>query len=110
MITNRRRKPIDVARVPFSRVDLLAASALSALPAPNVTGATGAGANGANGTWSSSGTLPAGGHFTIGTGTDPPPNFGGFINLTTRGAQSANFRLYVDGKLVASKQVPFTTD
>jgi hypothetical protein len=85
-------------------VDPLAASALSALPLPN--GATA----GANGTWTASGTIPAGGHFTIGSGTNPPPGFGGFINLTTRGAQSVTFNLYVDGKLIASKQVSFTTD
>jgi hypothetical protein len=78
---------------------------LSTLLAPNV-----AGASGVNGTWSASGTIPAGGHFTVGTGTSPPPNFGGFINLSNRGAQSTTFSLYVDGKLVASKQVPFTTD
>jgi uncharacterized protein (TIGR03437 family) len=90
--------------IPFSRVDPLAASALSGLPLPN--GAI----NGANGTWTASGTIPAGGHFTIGTGTNPPPGFGGFINLTTRGTQSVTYNLYVDGKLIASKQVPFTTD
>jgi hypothetical protein len=86
-------------------VDPLAESALSTLPLPTVAGTTGA-----NGTWSASGTLPAGGHFTIGTGTSPPPSFGGYINLSARGAQSTSFSLYVDGQLVASKQVPFTTD
>jgi uncharacterized protein (TIGR03437 family) len=91
--------------IPFSRVDPLAESALSALPLPTVAGTTGA-----NGTWSASGTLPAGGHFTIGTGTSQPPSFGGYINLSARGAQSTSFSLYVDGQLVASKQVPFTTD
>jgi uncharacterized protein (TIGR03437 family) len=98
-------QPFPNNLVPLSLVDQLAFSAASTLPAPNVAGAAGA-----NGTWSASGTLPAGGHFTIGTGTNPPANFGGFINLTTRGAQSSKFSLYVDGQLVASKSVPFTTE
>jgi hypothetical protein len=96
--------PFPNNQIPLSLVDPLAASALSALPLPN--GAT----TGANGTWTASGTIPAGGHFTIGSGTNPPPGFGGFINLTSRGAQSVTFNLYVDGKLIASKQVSFTTD
>jgi len=91
--------------LPVSLLDPLAVAAAGGLPAPNVASATGP-----NGTWSASGTLPAGGHFTIGTGTNPPPNFGGFINLATRGAQSTTFSLYVNGTLVASKQVAFTTD
>jgi hypothetical protein len=86
-------------------LDPIAISAASNLPLPNVAGPTSA-----NGTWSASGTLPANGHFTIGAGTNPPPGFGGFINLTSRGVQSTSFSLYVDGKLVASKQVSFTTD
>jgi uncharacterized protein (TIGR03437 family) len=91
--------------IPESLLDPAAVSASSLLPLPNVATATGP-----NGSWTASGTLPAGGHFTIGAGTNPGPNFGGFINLTTRGAQSASFSLYVDGQLVATKQVPFTTD
>jgi hypothetical protein len=91
--------------IPFSLLDPLALSAASALPLPNVSPTTGA-----NGAWSASGTLPAGGHFTIGPATNPPPAFGGFINLTTRGPQSVTFSLHVDGQLVASKQIAFTTD
>jgi uncharacterized protein (TIGR03437 family) len=91
--------------VPLSRLDPIAVAAAGLLPLPNVAGTTGA-----NGSWSASGTLPAGGHFAIGTGANPPPVFGGFINLTARGAQSTDFSLSVDGTLVASKQVPFTTD
>jgi hypothetical protein len=89
-------------------MDPIAISAANALALPNVAGTTGPSPNG---TWSASGTLPAGGHFTIGTSSSPPPNFGGFINLVSRGgAQLVNFNLYVDGQLVASKQIPFTTD
>jgi hypothetical protein len=86
-------------------MDPIAVAASGLLPVPNVAAATGP-----NGTWTASGTLPANGYFTIGSGTNPAPNFGGFINLTTRGSQSASFSLYVDGQLVATKQVPFTTD
>jgi hypothetical protein len=99
--------PFPGNEVPLSRMDPLALSAANALALPNVASTTGPSPNG---TWSASGTLPAGGHFTIGTGPNPPPNFGGFINLTSRGAQSAVFSLYVDGQLVASNPVPFTTD
>ncbi len=95
--------PFPGNEVPLSRMDPIALSAANALALPNVASTTGPSPNG---TWSASGTLPAGGHFTIGTGTNPPPNFGGFINLTSRGAQSAAFSLYVDGQLVASKQSP----
>ena len=91
--------------VPLSRIDPMAASAIAMLPLPN--SATPAGANGS---WSSSGVLPAGGHFTIGAGSGPPPAFGGFINLTTRGAQTVNFKLSVDGMIVASTTVPFATE
>jgi uncharacterized protein (TIGR03437 family) len=91
--------------VPLSQLDQMASSALNLLPPPNV-----AGPNGPNGTLSASGTLPAGGHFTIGAGTNPIPNFGGFINLSARGPQSSKFSLKIDGQLVASTDVPFTTD
>ena len=97
--------PLPGNIIPFSRVDPLAEAALDGLPLPNVAGPAGA-----NGTWSTSGTLPAGGHFTIGLSSSAPQNFGGFINLTTRGAQSTSFSLTVDGQLVVSKQVAFTTD
>jgi len=91
--------------IPVSLLDPIAVSALSYLVLPNafVQGSP-------NGTLMASGTLPASGHFTIGPGANPPQTFGGFSNLTTRGSQSATFSLYVDGKLVASKQVPFSTD
>jgi hypothetical protein len=97
--------PFPNNRIPLARMDPLAVSASAALPFPN-----GAAVSGPNGTWTASGTIPASGHFTIGAGSNPPPNFGGFINLSSRGAQSASFSLYVDGQLVASKQVAFTTD
>lgn len=97
--------PLPGNIIPLSRIDPVEASAANALPLPNT-----AVKNGPNGTWTVSGTIPAGGHFTFGTSAAPPSVFGGYINLMARGAQSASFSLYVDGQLVASKQVPFTTD
>jgi uncharacterized protein (TIGR03437 family) len=100
-----RSAPFPNNEVPVSRLDPIAVAEASVLPLPNVAGTAGP-----NGTWSASGTLPAGGHFTIGNGASPLPGFGGFINLVSRGAQSVTFTLKVDGKLVASKQISFTTD
>jgi uncharacterized protein (TIGR03437 family) len=100
--------PFPNSVIPISRLDPRAVAAIGLLPFPNVAGTTGPSPNG---TWSVSGTLPAGGHFTIGAGTaaSPPPNFGGFINIP-RGTQSTTFSLRVDGVLVASKQISFATD
>jgi hypothetical protein len=84
-------------------MDPIEVSAASVLPLPN--GAM----TGANGTWSASGTLPAG-RFTMSGAGALPSGFGGYINLTTRGPQSAAFSVSVDGSVVASKQIPFTTD
>ena len=91
--------------IPQSRLDPIEVSAANSFPLPNATAI-----NGPNGTWTTSGSIPAGGHFTFGTSSTPPSVFGGYINLMARGAQSASFSLYVDGQMVASKQVPFTTD
>ena len=90
--------------IPLSRVDPSAEQAIFSLASPNV-----AGPPGANGSFTTSGTLQ-GGHFTVGPGTYPPNGFGGFINLSNRGAQSTTFGLYVDGQLITSQQVQFTTD
>ena len=100
--------PFPNNAVPNSRLDPLALAATGVLPLPNVSSTTGPSPNGI---WSASGTLPAGGHFTIGAGTatSPSSNFGGFVNIP-RGAQAAAFSLRVDGVLVASKQIAFTTD
>ncbi len=106
VVTNfMNNMPFPNNLIPLVFIDSLAASALSALPLPTATPATGA-----NGTWSASGSLPASGHFTVGAGTSPPPAFGGFTNVLTRGASSVNFSLYVDGQLISSKQVSYVTD
>lgn len=88
--------------VPLSLMDPIEVSAASALPLP--IGAT----TSANGTWSASGTLAAG-RFAM-SSSALPSGFGGYINLTARGPQSAAFSLSVDGSVAASKQIPFTTD
>jgi uncharacterized protein (TIGR03437 family) len=93
--------------IPLSRVDPAAAAALSTLPLSN-NGAI----SGANGAWSTSGTIPPNGHFTVTIAADPGTtvgNFGGFVNVT-RGPQVATFELYIDNLTVATKQISFTTD
>jgi uncharacterized protein (TIGR03437 family) len=94
--------PFPANIIPASRIDPAASSALNMLPLPNGAG------SGANGVWTASGSF-TGSHFTIGAATTPGGIFGGFTNLTTRGAQSTTFSLYVDNLLVASKAVSFST-
>jgi uncharacterized protein (TIGR03437 family) len=91
--------------IPMSRVDPIAATAISILPQANSPVTTGA-----NSAFFSSGTLPPDRHFMIGAGFLPQlSNFGGFTNLThVSGDNSATFQLFVDNLLVASKSVPFT--
>jgi hypothetical protein len=91
--------------IPMSRVDPIAATAISILPQANAPGTIGA-----NSAFFSSGTLPANGHFAIGAGFLPQlSNFGGFTYLThVSGNNAATFQLFVDNLLVASKSVPFT--
>jgi hypothetical protein len=89
----------------MSRVDPIAATAISILPQANASGSSGA-----NSAFFSSGVLPPDHHFMIGGGFLPQlSNFGGFTNLThVSGDNSATFQLFVDNLLVASKSVPFT--
>ena len=91
--------------IPMSRVDPIAATAISILPQANASGSSGA-----NSAFFSSGVLPPDHHFMIGGGFLPQlSNFGGFTNLThVSGDNSATFQLFVDNLLVASKSVPFT--
>ena len=91
--------------IPMSRVDPIAATAISILPQANSPVTTGA-----NSAFFSSGSLPPDHHFMIGGGFLPQlSNFGGFTNLThVSGDNSATFQLFVDNLLVASKSVPFT--
>ena len=92
--------------IPLHRVDPIAYAALNILAQPNTLSP----ATGANGTYSTSGALPADGHFVIGAGVLPQlSNFGGFTNLLhVSGSNAATFHLFVDNLEVASKSVPFT--
>ncbi len=81
--------------VPFARVFPPELRAVRFLPPPDSPA----------GTASASGTIPADGHFELTTGTAfgaylQVPHAGGFDRTTT-------FRLYVDGVLVATKEVPY---
>lgn len=63
------------------------------------------------GTYVSTGTLPAGGHFVIDEQTAPGADvFAGLaaIPLGYSDTRVAPLRLYVDGKLIASKEVTYS--
>lgn len=92
--------PGDV--VPASLNDPIAANAIARLPLP-----TSSPAIGANATFTASGSIPAGGHFTL---PEQVASFGGFFNLSPfdQGTGMATFQLYVDNLLVASKTAQFT--
>ena len=98
-------QPLPGNQLPQSRIDPIANAVLKILPQAAVPVASGA-----NGTYSSSGALPANGHFVIGAGVLPQlSNFGGFTNLLhVSGSSAATFQLFVDNLVVASKSVPFT--
>ena len=92
--------------IPLSRMDPAQMPAAAQLPqgtgCPTCAGA--------NGTYSASGILPAGGHFSIGSSSlSNLANFGGFIQIAEVGTASrtTSFHLYVDGKLIASKDVSY---
>jgi uncharacterized protein (TIGR03437 family) len=93
--------------IPASRLDPLVATACSALPLPNAPVGSAS-----NGTWTSSGTLPTGGHFStslIPPGVSASTSFGGFVNIPNLpGTNTVTFQLYVDSELVASAPVSFT--
>lgn len=94
--------PFPGSIVPASRVDPVAASALSTLPLPNGAG------TGANAPWTASGTLPADGHVTFSGTSGPGGNFGAFVDIA-RGSYSLVYQLYVDNLLAASNHVNFAT-
>jgi uncharacterized protein (TIGR03437 family) len=92
--------------IPLSRIDPAQVQAVAQLP-QGIACSTCAGANG---TYSASGVLPAGGHFSIGPSSlSNLANFGGFIQIAEVGTASrtTSFHLYVDGKLIASKDVSY---
>jgi uncharacterized protein (TIGR03437 family) len=99
-------RPFPGNIVPLSRLDPLVLSAVNLLPMP-----TEGFAQSPNATFTASGALPPGGHFTIGSGTPQLSNFGGFaiIQRIPGFNQTITFQLFVDGLLVASKDLPYTT-
>lgn len=77
----------------------------------------------ANGTYSTSGALPANGHFSIGTPNNCTrnisgsvtcasdlTNFGGFIQIPTAGhaSRTTTFSLYVDGRMIATQSATYS--
>jgi uncharacterized protein (TIGR03437 family) len=105
--------PLDV--VPYWRLDPIASTALGRIPFPNVlSDPTVPSPNGILAY--SVQPLPASGHFSIGDGSGQQLDlsnyglwFGGFMDLGTAPAptQTAQFLLFVDGMLVASKSIPY---
>lgn len=99
-------QPFPGSRVPPSRLDPMAVAAIGALPLPNTEPAQ----HSLNATFVASGTLPAGDHFSIGPSSlTQLANFGGFqiISWQPGASLTATFELFVDGKLVASKDVNY---
>jgi uncharacterized protein (TIGR03437 family) len=104
--TNGSCLPFPGEVIPLTRLDPEALQALAQLP--QVSNCSNCGS--ANGTYSASGTLPAGGHFSIGASSlSNLANFGGFIQITEAGpaSRTTSFHLYVDGKLIASEDVNY---
>ena len=102
--------PFAFSIIPLSRFDPIATQANSVLPLPNVFPTTPS----PNATFVyASRPLKQSGHFSIGTGqaSDDLSNlyFGGFVNIgqPPPSTQTAEFLLFVDGMLVATKDVPY---
>ncbi len=95
--------------IPFTRVDPLEVEALSLLPQ-----ATSDLSGSPNATFTDSGALPAGGHFSIDSDTlGQLTNFGAFAQISRGGpglSQTTNFQLLVDGLVVASKDITYPVD
>src|SRR5260370_1364690 len=88
------------------RLDQIEVKAVGLLPAPNTEPA----ARSMNTVYAESGDLPADGHFAIDNATlTELSNFGGFAQIASQHGLSltANFQLFVDGLLIASKDVSF---
>ncbi|MES1257070.1 MAG: hypothetical protein ABUS51_01520 [Acidobacteriota bacterium] len=85
--------------IPAARIDPLARSLMPTLPPPNFLPV----ANGLNAVYTSSGALPAGGHFVF-----PLTAFGGFTSVPhNAGRNTSAFQLYIDNLLVASKSLTY---
>ncbi|HXJ42638.1 MAG TPA: IPT/TIG domain-containing protein [Bryobacteraceae bacterium] len=92
--------------IPVSRMDPVYAHAIATLPLPN----TAERPDGINGIRVASGSL-SGGHFSISSTSLPElAAFGGFIQIAhgAPAGRTTTFSLYVDGKLVAGRDVDYT--
>jgi uncharacterized protein (TIGR03437 family) len=108
--------PFPNNAIPVSLMDPLAVEVMNQLPSATPCGESAAALPGiamcpsANGTYSATGSLPAGGHFSISASTlSNLTSFGGFIQIAEPGPETrtATFDLYVDGKLIASDDVTY---
>ena len=96
--------PLPGNMMPASRMDPSMPHAFSFLPEPNSP------SGGGMGVFILPGTLPAGGHFVIdGQNNSGVSYFGGIasIPLGYLDTRNAPLRLYVDGKLIASKDISY---
>jgi hypothetical protein len=104
-LNNNMQFPDNV--IPQSRLDSVAAQAMSAMPSPNYTGTI------ANTNFLVQGAIPAGGHFVVNDAVNSNlENFGGFIYVNPLGASKLYARtnacsVTVDGTLVGSSMVTF---
>ncbi len=92
--------------IPVSRLDPLALEAEAVLQIATTTTA-----GSVNGTFTESGTLPSNGHFSIDQSTlKELTNFGGFIQIPEAGpgTRTTTFSLFIDGQLIASKDVNYS--
>jgi uncharacterized protein (TIGR03437 family) len=91
--------------VPLSRQDPAALNAIRLLSLPNAEFRPAT-----NAILVASGVLPPGGHFTIDSNIlSELSNFGGFTEITRQGGLplTATFQLFVDGLLVASREITY---
>lgn len=98
--------PFPGSIIPRSRLDPVYLAATNLLPTPNTPVPVGS----ATGTLISSGLAPAGSRFVIDNDTHSElSRFGGFLQISPAGARTraAAFKLYVDGKLVASRDAAY---
>lgn len=105
-VSNGLCNPFPGNQIPETLLDPAALKAMSMLPQE-----TSPEFNSPNETFSASGTLPAGTHISIGPASlNTIASFGGFLQIPEVGpaSRNASFRLYVDGKLIASKNASYS--
>jgi len=98
--------PVPGNLVPGSLIDPAQKAAFNLMPSPNVPDSTGTGV----GYWKRSGPITAGGRITI-TASSSLSMFGGFMQIPCANpfaTKSDTLKLFVDGKLVASREVSYS--